>query len=406
MSKVKNKEAWRSNLIILWFGTFMTGVGLSLIAPFLSLYVDTLGHYSTSALNTWSGVIFAITFVTNAITAPFWGKLADEKGRKIMLLRAAFMMGLCIFLMGLVQSAWQLLALRALLGAFSGFTSNSIALMAISAPKDKSGQVLSTLTTGSVSGTLLGPIIGGAIVDLVGFRYVFFITGIIMFIVFFLALFFVKETFVKSEKTKSLNFKEVRSLITNPLLIISMLLTTLIVQITNQSINPLLSLYVRELMHNHSNLALFSGLVASAPGITTLAAAPFFGRLGDKVGQKRILSIGLVVSLVWFVLMGSVANVYQLIMIRLLVGISDAMILPQVQALLAKNTPYQITSRIFSYNQSFQSSGAFIGPIVGSFVANIFHDYRFVFYSSALFIIVNIVNNQLFVNRKEKEITN
>ena len=401
MALLKNvkKETWRSNLVILWFGTFMTGVGLSLIAPFLSLYINTLGNYTTAELNTWSGVIFASTFIANALTAPWWGKLADRRGRKLMLLRASFMMGLCIFLMGLVSSAPQLLVLRILLGCFSGFISNSIALMAVSAPKTKSGQVLSTLTTGSVSGTLLGPILGGIIVGLVGYRLVFFITGIIMFIVFFLTLFFVKENFVKPTKKQNLGFKQLKPLLRNPL-IISMLLTTLIVQITNQSINPLLSLYVRELLASPHNLTLFSGMVASAPGITTLVAAPLFGRLGDRIGQRKILASGLVVSLILFVVMGCVVNVYQLIGVRLLVGVSDAMILPQVQALLAKNTPNEATSRIFSFNQSAQAGGAFLGPVIGSMVANIFSDYRFIFYSSALFIIINIINNQIFVKKQ------
>lgn len=56
-----------------------------------------------------------------------------------MLLRASLGMAISISLMAFVTAAWQLLILRMLLGAFSGFVSNSMALMASSAPKEKSG---------------------------------------------------------------------------------------------------------------------------------------------------------------------------------------------------------------------------------------------------------------------------
>ena len=178
------KESWQRNLIVLWFGTFMTGIGSSLIAPFISLYISTLGHYSKTELNIWSGLVFSSTFIVLAIVSPLWGRLADQKGRKLMLLRASLGMAISISLMAFVTAAWQLLILRMLLGAFSGFVSNSMALMASSAPKEKSGAVLSLLTTGSVAGTLIGPIIGGVLVNITGYRRVFSVTGIIMFLVF------------------------------------------------------------------------------------------------------------------------------------------------------------------------------------------------------------------------------
>ncbi|CDL38934.1 Multidrug-efflux transporter, major facilitator superfamily (MFS) (TC 2.A.1) [Citrobacter freundii] len=33
-------------------------------------------------MNMWSGLVFSITFLFSAIASPFWGGLADRKGRK------------------------------------------------------------------------------------------------------------------------------------------------------------------------------------------------------------------------------------------------------------------------------------------------------------------------------------
>lgn len=385
------KESWQRNLIVLWFGTFMTGIGSSLIAPFISLYISTLDHYSKTELNIWSGLVFSSTFIVLAIVSPLWGRLADQKGRKLMLLRASLGMAISISLMAFVTAAWQLLILRMLLGAFSGFVSNSMALMASSAPKEKSGAVLSLLTTGSVAGTLIGPIIGGILVNITGYRRVFSVTGIIMFLVFFLALFFVKETFKPVEKKNMLSYKQVWEVVTHPAIIWGMFFATLITQMTNQSINPVLSLYVQELMHGQGNITFMAGIVAAAPGIVTLVAAPFLGRLGDKVGQRKILGFGLFFSLIVFSITAMTTNVWFLIVMRLLVGVSDAAILPSVQAILAKESPQAITGRIFSYNQSAQSIGAFAGPLLGSAIAG-FIDYRYVFVGSAILVVFNLIN--------------
>ncbi|WP_257154040.1 MFS transporter, partial [Bacillus cereus] len=78
-------------------------------------------------------MVFSSTFIVLAIVSPLWGRLADQKGRKLMLLRASLGMAISISLMAFVTAAWQLLILRMLLGAFSGFVSNSMALMASSA---------------------------------------------------------------------------------------------------------------------------------------------------------------------------------------------------------------------------------------------------------------------------------
>lgn len=152
---------WKRNLAVAWLGCFLTGAAFSLVMPFLPLYVEQLGVTGHSALNMWSGLVFSITFLFSAIASPFWGGLADRKGRKIMLLRSALGMAIIMALMGVAQNVWQFLVLRALLGLLGGFIPNANALIATQIPRHKSGWALGTLSTGGVSGALLGPLAGG-----------------------------------------------------------------------------------------------------------------------------------------------------------------------------------------------------------------------------------------------------
>lgn len=120
------------------------------------------------------------------------------------------------------------------------------------------------------------------------------------------------------------------------------------------------------------NVTLISGIIASIPGIATLIAAPRFGRLGDKIGSERILAIGLGFAILVYIPMAFVTNVWQLAALRFLIGISDACLLPAVQALITKYSPHQAAGRIFSYNQSFQATGNVVGPMIGSSVSSAF----------------------------------
>jgi DHA1 family multidrug resistance protein-like MFS transporter len=384
------RRPWEKNLLVLWFGTFMAGIGFSLVMPFMSLYIDTLGHFTNQQLNFWSGITFSSTFLVTTIVSPWWGRLADRKGRKLMLLRASLGMAVVISLMGVVTSVYQLIGLRLLQGIFSGYISNATALVATGTPREKSGQVLGTLATGSVTGTLLGPLLGGIAASVFGYRYTFFITGFILLIVFFLSLFFVHEIFVPIEKKDMVSGKAIFKELAHPQVVIGMFITTLIIQASNNSISPIISLYIRQLVGPNGNVTLISGIIASIPGIATLIAAPRFGRLGDRIGSERILAVGLIFAMLVYIPMAFVQNVWQLTFLRFLIGISDACLLPAVQTLITKYSPSNAAGRIFSYNQSFQATGNVIGPVIGSTVSSIF-GYRGVFLSTSLLVLGNFL---------------
>ncbi len=172
-AKQVGPNSWRRNLAVLWFGTFMAGIGFSEVMPFLSLYVDSLGHFTHNELSVYSGLAFAASYFVTAIASPLWGKLADRTGRKLMLVRASAGMAIVFILMGLVTNVWQLIGLRLLQGVFSGYISNANALIATQVPKRRSGQALGTLVTGNVSGALLGPLLGGTLASFFSYRVTF-----------------------------------------------------------------------------------------------------------------------------------------------------------------------------------------------------------------------------------------
>lgn len=381
---------WKRNLAVVWLGCFLTGAAFSLVMPFLPLYVEALGVTGHSSLNMWSGLVFSITFLFSAIASPLWGGLADRKGRKIMLLRSALGMSIVMLLMGLAQNIWQFLIFRALLGLLGGFIPNANALIATQIPRHKSGWALGTLSTGAVSGALLGPLAGGFLADNYGLRPVFFMTAAVLFVCFVMTLFFIREQFTPVSKKEMLHVKEVFGSLKNRELVLSLFVTTLIIQVATGSIAPILTLYVRDLAGNISNIAFISGMIASVPGVAALICAPRLGKLGDRIGPEKILIVALVVSVLLLIPMSFVQNPLQLGILRFLLGAADGALLPAVQTLLVYNSSNQIAGRIFSYNQSFRDIGNVTGPLIGAAVsAN--YGFRAVFCVTAAVVLFNAI---------------
>ncbi|MFV2956374.1 multidrug efflux MFS transporter [Citrobacter portucalensis] len=393
-------ESWRVNLISVWFGCFFTGLAISQILPFLPLYISQLGVTSHEALSMWSGLTFSVTFLISAIVSPMWGSLADRKGRTLMLLRASLGMAIAILLQAFATNVWQLFLLRGVMGLTSGYIPNAMALVASQVPRERSGWALSTLSTAQISGVIGGPLMGGFIADHVGLRAVFCITAALLVVSFLVTLFLIKEgvrpTIKKSER---LSGKAVFASLSHPALVISLFFTTMVIQLCNGSIGPILALFIKSMVPDSSNIAFLSGLIASVPGISALISAPRLGKLGDRIGTERILMATLIFAVVLFFAMSWVTTPLQLGILRFLLGFADGAMLPAVQTLLVKYSSDQITGRIFGYNQSFMYLGNVAGPLMGATVSAM-AGFRWVFIATASIVLINIWQLAIALRRR------
>lgn len=375
---------WHRLMIILLFGNIVAGIAFSEVMPFLPLFLQHLGDYSTKEINFYSAVIFSSTYLVAMVFSPLWGKIGDRFGRKPILLLSAGGSAIVIGILFFITNIWELIGLRALQGLFAGYFSNTNALLAAEVPSEKSGYALGTLATGFTAGSLLGPLLGGTISSLFGYRLTFLITGTFLIIVFFMNYIGIDGTWHHSTKDDHPSIQPtLLNVSPEKKIIIRLYIVSLLIQIGNNAINPILSLYVVQLMHNTGNINLMNGIAASVPGVTCLAASSWLGRLGDRIGTENVLKAGLLASSCFLLPMAFVTNVWQFILLQSCIGLSDAALIPAVQILLAKHTPAAISSSIFGYNQSFQSAGIVIGPFLGSFTANLF-GYRGIFIGTAL----------------------
>ena len=372
--------SWKENLRVAWFGSFLTGASISLVVPFMPIFVEQLG-IEGDQVAFYAGLAISVSAVSAALVSPIWGILADKYGRKPMMIRAGLAMTITMGGLAFVPNIYWLLFLRLLNGVFTGFVPNATALIASQVPKDKSGAALGTLSTGVVAGTLTGPFVGGFIAEIFGIRNVFLLVGSFLFLAAILTIFFIKEDFQPVAKEKAIPTKEVFSSFKYPRLLVNLFLTSFVIQFSAQSIGPILALYVRDLGQTE-NLLFVSGLIVSSMGFSSMMSTGILGKLGDKVGNHRLLVAAQIYSVIIYLLCAHATSPLQLGLYRFLFGLGTGALIPGVNALLSKMTPKSGISRIFAFNQVFFYLGGVIGPMAGSAVAG-YLGYHAVFYATA-----------------------
>ncbi len=364
-----------------------------MVLPFISLYIEEFGDFSDSYVQTWSGWIFGITFVAAFIFSPIWGKIGDKYGRKKILILSSAGLGVSVLLMGFADSVWELFLLRLFMGVFTGFIPMSQALISTQTPKEVAGRVLGTLQTGSITGSLMGPMIGGSLADIFGFESTFKWISVTIFLSGIIVLFGIREVMLKSSddaKQTSYSSKEVLlHIIGNPVLFVVMLISAL-VQIAHFSIQPILSLYVADI-HGEANIAFFSGMAFSAAGLGNLLMTKRWGRLGDRIGYVKVMIFLLFMAGIVYFPGAFVTSIWQLIILRFLLGISIGGIIPVRIAYIRQEAPISMQGEVLGYNTSLRFFGNIIGPALGGMLSGLFGFSAVFFVTSGLLILSGMI---------------
>lgn len=128
---------------------------------------------------------------------------------------------------------------------------------------------------------------------------------------------------------------------------------------------PLLPLYAESM----GATGLWLGFIFAGFAISRTLCTPFFGRLSDRKGRKPLLSVGLFTyALISFTYVLA-SDVYQLVLIRLVHGVTGAMILPIAQAYIGDLSPEGEEGKWMGYSNAAFFSGFGFGPLMGGMLA-------------------------------------
>jgi MFS family permease len=383
----RNQPYWRRNLAVCVFGSFTTLVSLSMLLPFLPLYVRQLGVESQAAVIQWSGVAFSATFLGTAVTAPLWGRLADRYGRKPMLVRAALGMAIVMSLIGVAHSVQQLVALRLLAGLVGGYASASTVMIGTQAPRERAGWALGILSTGALAGNLIGPLIGGLLPGLIGIRGTFFAGAGMISVAALLTICLVREDFHPGDASKrGKSAGATHAPRANYAVIAALLATAMMVLLANMSIEPIITVYIGSLGVTGDHVARIAGLVMACSALGSMLTAARLGALADRIGSWNVIVACLVLTGVAMIPQAFVHQWWQLAGLRVLMGMTLAGLLPSIAKLARSAVDENSSGTMLGYLQSAQFSGQVIGPVIGGQIGVMFGLHSVFFVTGSLLI--------------------
>ena len=360
---------WRVTLYTMWVAQLFAMIGFAFVMPFMPFYIRELGVTDPRLVPIWAGLLVTGSGVMMSLAAPVWGWVADRHGRKLMVQRAMFGGALILSLMAGVHNVRQLLVLRTLQGAVTGTVAATVALISTVVPRAYMGFSLGLIQMSVFVGGSLGPLLGGAAAEKLGYRLPFVITGGMLFIGGVLVLFGAKERFTRPSKDEQAKAGSIREVLQTPGVVMLLSVFTLM-NLSGSFVGPIFPLFVEKVVGQPGRAASATGLILAVTGVTSALAALVVGRMSDRLGHKPVLVVCTAFTGLMCLPQAAAQSVGQLLVMRAIFGLGAGGMVPAMNAMVTTLVPRTRLGQAYGITTTASSLGWSVGPIIGGWAAS------------------------------------
>ncbi|MDD7022329.1 MAG: MFS transporter [Aeromonadales bacterium] len=362
---------WKAALFVFCLDWLLMSGSYTLMFPFLPVYLKNDLGCPPEDLTFWSSACFSVQFVFSALLSPFWGRIADRFGRKLMLLRASSMLAIAYFICMIVQTPFQLFLARIFMGFACGITPVILSMNSDIVPKDKLGFSMGLLQSMNILGSVVGPLAGGAIAQYLSVRLTFAITTAALATVTVVSLIFIHEpprAAAPAPAPGAHGGGALSVLRQGPVLCVLLAASAgmMIMMLPVSILTP----YIVSLAHGSTHGIVLSGAVFSLYGIAGALTSPLWGTLGQRRGFFNVLVLSMLLSALASAGQALPQSVAWFAAANFAAGVCLAGIVPMVNALLVRATRQGERTAAFGLLYSFSEVGSGSGPIVGGLIAS------------------------------------
>lgn len=358
---------YRRNLLVLSATIFLTAVSWNQIIPFLPQFLKELGIPQSDLLK-WTGMIFSIQCLASIVATPFWGKMGDKYGRKPMILRAGVFLAAIYYGMSFCTAPFQLLILRFLNGALTGFIPGSMALVSTNTPPSLATRYVAITQTSSAAGQIIGPALGGILASLVGYRGSMTVSGTFVLLCTITVALIVKEP-NKPENVQHTSLYEDFVYSTKNRVVASLMLSTFLSGFFIYSVLPFISIHLKHMSPNIKDWQ--SGTVFAFPAIALMITAQAWTRIGKKRGYYKMVMVGMIGILLSAFALSFCKSLVPFCLVFFASGVFMAGISVCSAAATCEDVDSSFRGRAFGMQISSNVLGAFLAPMTTGWLGTV-----------------------------------
>ncbi|MGG2089621.1 MFS transporter [Priestia aryabhattai] len=343
----------------LMFVIFMVFVGFGVIIPIVPEVIRATG---ASTVNL--GILMASYSIASFITAPFWGKLSDIKGRRPILLWGLLGFSASFFLFSVAENSLTLMYTSRIIG---GLFAGAVIPCAFAYASDSTDEENRTKAMGLLGmsiglGFIFGPALGGVLSSF-GLFVPFVISGILSLIMTTFSFFTLKESLRKESaaKVQTSRWHDFTSDFQGAMKYLYVL--SFLATFTLAGLEATFQFFqIAKINATPTTI----GWMFMASGLTQALIQGGVLQRFKKGNEKKLMAIGLLVSAIGFmsILLSSSAANATLFLCIFTAG--NALIRPCVLSLITMRTKVGYGSAS-GLTASMDSLGRIFGPLLGAF---------------------------------------
>jgi len=358
---------WEWLLALFTLASFVETMFWGQMSAFTPLYLHRLG-VAAAQVAAWTGLISAVAGAAGIPFLPFWGALADRYARQPIIVRsyvAHIVAGLIAIAAG---NVWMFLLARAVMTLSLGNSGLMMTTLSEHAPQKRVGMAFAIMNSAGPIGAFVGPLVGGPIVDQLGFRVLLAINVALLLVVILSLSFGYRDSFRGQNRGPLLQMAadSVRLIWRTPRLralfaALFVLFAGWIMAITFVPV-AITALYTG----NQPGSAV--GLILGAGGVIAFVLSPLLGGLADRFGIWRVLLIGSIVAVLLWPLPALSKDLTTLSVLYALVnGVTSGVFAISFTALSASASS-EMRGRVMSFAYLPVNLGSMVGPAIGAIV--------------------------------------
>ena len=378
----EGERHWRRTLYSLWLAMFFVFLEWTFGMTFVPVFLQEDIGLTFKQAQSWTGLLMALPSLAMFVSTPLWGTYSDRIGRKRVVIISVICTSLLRAAWYWAHSPWTLLWLGIAAGVLGAGVVVGQAIVASVAPRERMGEAMGTLQTSMTVGFLIGPVVGQACAGLIGPRPTFLIQAVFAVIGATLVWLAVEERFERPEQTEHVSFaravtRDLRPLVGNRQLQ-ALWVMSFVVFFGFSAMWPIMTYFVQYIGIPIDKVAAYSAYVMFVTGSLMTVMAPVWGKLGDRIGHRRIL-IGTTAACGLVLIPHALIRTYaQFFALRVVATAPGAGIQPTTAALVAGTMPRSQYGGAYGVLASARALAGSVGPIVGGMIGR-YWDIRWVF---------------------------